>query len=559
MTSPAPFRGATTSSYNLLHQPAIELTGLDGRPAHVSLSSAILDADQYQGIISQVPTAMPSLLRRALLPITLGALGQPDPDIWEQRFRRGAFSDDERQTIENYLRAREDRFHLLGDTGRPFAQAPKLEASNGEIKPVSLLLPHIATGNNVPFFTPFTDRAGPELSPVEAFEALVHCLDWDTAALKSGAAGDPNVTGGTTKGNPTGPLGQLGVVIPLGTTLFHTLLLNTPARYGGAAPGDRPQWDGGEPPGPTWEERPPVGLMDLFTWPSRRIRLVAEVRPGGPVVTGVVCTAGDRISVLPEWEPHTLWRRAEDKKLKGRFVPMRHRSGKAAWRSFDALLALTREDGSSMQTSVLLDQAGTFVRDDRIPVDYPLRVAVYGIEYGTQSAVVANAIVDEVPLPVAALTSYDNAARSSVLEAVRQADRIRLALDRYQNDLRLAGGGDKLEWDKGSHAGAELIAALDTSVRRLLSGFQSSGSYEDLIEAGMRAWEQIVWDRCEAIAVQLRESAPPEAFFAVASKSDTKTAAPVARADRVLLDALRTTLLREAERRTPPRKGDEEQ
>lgn len=548
--------GSTPLNHELVSQPAVELTDLVGNRVEASLSTAILDAHRFSGLVTRIPTAVPSLLRRVFVPILLHSLGMPDPEVWEERFRRGSFSKKERSDIAQYFEAHHDRFWLLGDTDRPFAQTPGLESLSGGVKPINVLLPHITSGNGVPLFTPFTDGSGPELSPIEAFEAVLHCLDWDTAALKTGAAGDDKVTGGTTKANPTGNLGFLGVTIPLGTTFFHTLMLNIPTGWGGLRPGDLPQWARKDPPGPTWTIRPSDGPMDHFTWPSRRIRLVAEERPAGPVITGAVCTAGDRLSELPEEEPHTLWKRSLDKKLKGRFVPLRHRSGKAAWRSLDALLALARDDAAEMRTSVLLDQAGVFVREGRIPIDYPLRVAVFGLEYGTQSAVITNAIVDEMPLPVAALTSYDSFTRSSVLEAVEQADQLRLSLDRFQNDLREASGGDKLTWDTGSHTGTEFIASLDLTIRRLLAGFQSAGEDTELIEAGMRAWEQSLWSRCETIAAQLLESAPPESFIAIASKSRTRTASPVARADRLLKEALSSTLTREAVRRNPPRQGD---
>lgn len=558
MTSLETPRGTTRLNYNLVSQPAVELTDLEGGRGEVTLEAAVLDAHRFGGLVTRIPTAVPSLLRQVFVPILLHSLGKPDPDVWEERFRRGSFSTEEQADIAQYFEDHQDRFWLFGDTDRPFAQTPGLESLSGEVKPVSVLLPHITSGNGVPLFTPFTDGSGPVLAPIEAFEAVLHCLDWDTAALKTGAAGDPKVTGGTTKANPTGNLGFLGVTVPLGTTFFHTLMLNVPADWGGLRSGDLPQWARKEPPGPTWTVRPSNGLMDHVTWPSRRIRLVAQERPTGPVVTGAVCTAGDRRIELPEEEPHTLWKRSPDKRLKGRFMPMRHRSGKAAWRSLDALLALSHDDTAEVRTSVLLDQAGVFVREGRIPIDYPLRVAVFGLEYGTQSAVITNAIVDEMPLPVAALTSYDSFARSSVLEAVEQADRLRLSLDRYQNDLREASGGDKLTWDKGSHTGAEFIAALDLPIRRLLAGFQSAGEDTDLIEAGMRAWEQILWSRGETIAAQLLESASPESFIAIASKTRTRTASPVARADRLLKEALSDTLTRESKRRNPPRQGDQQ-
>lgn len=537
------------SRYDLLREHAVTLARADGTPAEVSLRTAILDADQYTDLITPLPTMIPALLRQMLLPIVMDALGPMDTDQWLERFERTSFSDDDRATFEGYFNAHRDCFDLFGQ--RPFAQTPGLEAATGEVKPVSILLPHIATGNNVPLRTAYTDAAGPRLSPAEAFWALVHCLCWDTAALKTGAANDPKVTGGTTKGNHTGPLGQLGVVVPLGRNLYHTLLLNL-LTFRHRDQQDRPQWSRPDAPGPCWEQREPEGMLDLFTWPSRRIRLVAEVAHGGTVVTGAVCTAGDRLSRTPEWEPHTLRRKAKDSQRGSEYAPMRHRSGKAAWQSLDALLALARgsdSDDSPVLTSELLDRFGGLVGAGEIAGDYPLRIAVFGFEYGAQSATVANAVLDQIPLPVASLAAESTETRRWLLESASQADQLRLALDRYQNDLRLARRAAPLPWDQGSHAGAELIAALDLPARRLLAGFQACADDRGRLKDGMCAWERIVWEASERIAERLAAALPPGALITVKSQSPAKTTSPEHQAKRKLDAARAKVLPREAARR----------
>ena len=561
----------TKTRHNLLQSHAVTAADLDGRPVAISLAQAILDAHLYRDLVVPVPTMVPALLRQVLVPIVMDALGPMNDAAWEARFQRGKFDVPDRETISAYFTRHADRFDLFGDHG--FGQTPGLTAKTGEVKPVSQLLPHIATGNNVPLFSPYTNATGPAFSPAEAFWAMVHCQCWDTAALKTGAVGDPKVAkNNTTSGNPTGPLGQLGVVVPLGRTLYDTLLLNALADAPRRANGDSPQWARERPPGPDWEERTPLGPLDLLTWQARRIRLIAEERPEGPVVTGVVCTAGDRINQLPEWEPHTLWKRSTKKARKGAYDPMRHRSGRAMWQGLDSLVALAHPtEASPVLTCEVLQRIGDLAASELIADDYPLRVATFGLEYGKHSSVVDNAIVDELPLPVAMLATDNARVRTLLLQAAEQADRLRMRLDFFQTDLRTAAGGDKLDWDKGSHAGAELIAALDIPARRLLAGFQAAGGDYEQLEAGMRAWEQVAWLHTKQIADSLLATVPPESLIAAGRKpkpaasgtststgetearhSTRLTTGPVERARRELRKAMRSVLPREAERRRLP-------
>jgi len=120
-----------------------------------------------------------------------------------------------RRDARAYLDRHAERFDLF-HPDFPFAQVAGLHTVKDETKPVSLLLPAVATGNNVPLFSARTEADPPALTPAEAARALLAAQCWDTAAIKSGAAGDPQVKYGKTTGNPTGPLGQLGVVVPWG-------------------------------------------------------------------------------------------------------------------------------------------------------------------------------------------------------------------------------------------------------------------------------------------------------------------------------------------------------
>jgi len=225
-------------TFDLVREPWVPVLS-GGTRVDVSLQDALTRADEWDGLALEEPIQVVALLRQVLLPVVLDALGAPrNATEWSRRWNAGAL-DGER--LAAYLAEHADRFDLFHPE-HPFAQVGGLRTAKNESKPASLLLPAAATGNNVPLFSARTEGDPPTLTPAEAARALLAAHCWDTAAIKSGAVGDPEAKAGKTTGNPTGPVGQLGVVIPIGPTLASTLLLNTLILPQGLAIEDRPQW-----------------------------------------------------------------------------------------------------------------------------------------------------------------------------------------------------------------------------------------------------------------------------------------------------------------------------
>lgn len=496
-------------NFNLVDEPWIPVEAGVAN-IEVSITDALERASELGRISgADAPTMPIVILRQVLLPIVLDAFGMPRSRTeWGERWSRGHFDP---AVVESYLEEHRARFDLFHPE-QPFAQVGGLEAVNGEYKPSSLLMPALAAGNTVPLWAARTEADPPALRPAQAARWLLHTHGWDTAAIKSGAVGDPAVTGGKTMGNPTGPLGQLGVVMPIGRTLFETLLLNLPINEDGLAPEDVPQWR--RPPAtPVWDKRMPLGYLDLFTWQSRRVGLIPEEDPdtGEVRVSSVVVAAGDRMPATPLYDPHTTWRVIE-KPAKGE-PPMRPRrliSGKAAWRGLDSLLALPAVlDGQKqVETSRLLSQISALQLTRQLGGTYPLRVEVVGIEYGSKSAVIENVIADSIPLPLAALLA-DGRVRSTVERLAEDAESLAAAVNRLDGDLRQASGGDPTPWNQGQRPGTEVIQLLDPVVRRILAGLRDR---PDLVDRALDAWEivarEIVWQ----VGDRLFASVTPSAF-----------------------------------------------
>lgn len=543
--------------FNLLEEAWLPVRHRDGGSTRVSLRTALLQAHEVRGLSLEVPTLLPAVLRQTLLPLMAGALGAPgSAEEWGKRYAAGRFTREQRTEIENYVTKWRGHFGLF-DAERPFAQVGGLESLSGETKPVTLLIPSVATGNNVPMFTAVTEAHAFSLPPQEAALWLVHAQCWDTAAIKTGAKGDEQAAKGKTTGNPTGPLGQFGVIVPEGATLYETLLLNTPVVPDGLPAGDRPQWESPSPAGSGWRSRPARGLLDAWTWQSRSIRLIPQESDQGVAVSRVVVCAGDRLtSVRPEYEWHTAWTyTAKPKKGQAPVRPRRHRSAEHAWQGLGALLALGRgpEDGDGPRASGLLEQLAMLEEAGHLPPALPLRVRTCGVVYGNQSAIVEDVLADSLPLPTAALAA-DSRTQRAVLDAAEQADRVGQALNRLSADLRRAEGSDPLPWDKGQRPAVAFLQATDDPMRRLLRGLQAEADDEDRIEQGMQAWEQILYHLAWNAADHLLAAASPVTFVGRTKDGHTYRAA---KARAGFAGALRRVLTRETEARTADGEADE--
>ncbi|WP_331743877.1 type I-E CRISPR-associated protein Cse1/CasA (plasmid) [Streptomyces sp. NBC_00873] len=518
---------------DLVRQGWLSATGLGGEHGTVGLLEALTGAHGIRRLDLPVPTMLPAVLRQTLLPVVFDALGVPrSREEWARRLRRGAFSDEEKEKLADYLGLRYgDRFRLLSE--RPFAQVAGLLALNGETKPSALLVPSAASGNNVPLFSAQSEADYLDLTSAQAALWLLHVHCWDTAAIKTGAVGDGQAKLGKTTGNPTGPLGQLGVIVPTGRTLYETLLLNTPILPDGLDPVDRPQWAWDErpvssgvksPAGPEWSARPATGLLDLLTFQSRRIRLIPTDTEQGLRVRQVVVCGGDRLTATPEQEPHTAWNHtAKPKAGQPARRPRRHTSGRTAWQGLAALLALSVPvDGDGPYTSLLLRQISDLHADQHLSAGFALGVETCGLEYGNQSAVVENAIADTLPLPVASLLADDDWLRVTVLECVEQSDKVGRALDTLHSDLRRACGGEPLPRDKGERPSARLLHAVDDKMRRLLAGLRTIGDDYDLLERAQEAWEITLHRAARREAEALIAALPPQAVIGRTKKINGK-------------------------------------
>lgn len=529
----------TQAGANVATDPLIPVLGPDG-PVGVSLAGALIDGHRLKGLSLERPLSALPIVR--ILAALVLRVFEPTTGNIQRLWDAGQF---DAETVQRYLTKHHDRFELF-DPEHPFLQVGGLLPSSGPPKGTSGLLLQVATGNNVPLFSPYTEADAIPLHPTDALLGLLTTLGWDTAAIKSGAVGDPKVSAGKTTGNPTGPLGQLGAVMPIGRNLFETILLNVP--LGPRVAGDRPTWE--RDLSPAWEIRQPIGLMEWLTWPSRRVRLFLD--PTGESVVAAVIAAGDRVSFTPMFEPHTRWRSTKGDVVAHR--PRRWPPGTQAWRGLDTLVTLARLDsGASDEAGApprLIDQ----LRDEGLELEpsYPLNLLCLGVAYGNMSAVVEDVFVDTLPLPVASLRGESrHGVAEAILMVTASAEKVRRALNGLSDNLRVIAGADKLPWDAGVHPGNDAMGLLTEPTRRFLVGLQREPQrYRDGLLAWQRVAEQVAW----SVAQPMLDQAPPQSFVGRDVKSGSaERRIRLADAEAWFRKGLREALLALFESRTQPR------
>lgn len=435
-------------SFNLIDRPWIVAQSLDGTVAEVSLLELFERSHELRAIAGDLPTQTFALTRLALAVLHRAVYGPQDAEQWAELWRRPTLPVEE---IAGYLGEYRDRFDLL-HAETPFFQVADLHTARDEAFGLQRLIADVPNGE--PFFTTRIAEGLAHLLYPEAARWLVHCQAYDPSGIKSGAVGDPRVTGG--KGYPIGVAwtGNLGGILLEGPTLRETLLLNLVTwafTDSVSGEGDTPVWE--RDPHDEREEiaagRAPLGPVDLYTWQSRRVRLHSL---DGQIVA-VLIANGDKLTPQNQHttEPGTGWRRsqAQEKKL-GKplvYMPREHAPERAMWRGLASLLPSAigerqRNEGAKAIAPRVLEWAGQLRELGLIPHHYVVRVRAIGAVYGSQQSVIDEVIDDELTMDIALLQETNRALGALAADAATDADAAAQALAQLASNLARAAGGD---------------------------------------------------------------------------------------------------------------------
>ncbi|MFI9388581.1 type I-E CRISPR-associated protein Cse1/CasA [Kutzneria sp. NPDC052558] len=495
-------------SYNLIDQPWITVRHHGGTPEDMSIMDTFRRAHEVQGLGGEVPTQS-FAITRLLLAIVHGAVEGPrDLDQWKDLWGKETLPV---KAIERYLNKRRTRFDLF-DPVTPFFQVADLRTAKGEVSELNKLIADVPNGH--PYFT---TRLGPidSLDIPEAARWLVHCQAFDPSGIKSGAVGDTRVKGG--KGYPIGVgwSGLLGGVLAEGATLRETLLLNLIAYDGG----NRSRWaeDGAawerDHLGPGESPRTPAGPRDLYTWQSRRIRLVRD----GDHVTGVLICNGDRLTPqnMHDLEPHTAWRRSkpQEKKLGMPLVymPRGHDPDRAIWRGLQSMLpgAEKPQDGNAAAAvSPLMLEWIARLTLTAIDPDHRIRLRTVGMTYGSQSATTDDIIDDALDIHTLLLGADSAGLVDAAVQCVQAAELAARAVGNLAGNIATAAG--RREVDGPTSRATELAyARLDDLFRTWIS---TLGAGDDPTERKAE-WHHTAYNAVRELGDQLIDQASPTAWI----------------------------------------------
>lgn len=540
-------------SYNLVDEAWIPVALTNGKETMMSLREVFHRSQEIRSLSCELPT-MNIVILRLLLAILERALvlryedyAEDDPiALWAELWNAGQLPLD---LIDEYFDQWHDAFDLFAPE-RPFMQDPGLTATNGKVADARKL--RSASENKAQLFPMVLNNAGPinaQCAPEaplvmefdEAARWLLHVQAFDTGGIKTGVKGDPKVKGGKRHGSSPGWLGNVGPIFVEGTTLFDTLLYNLILSDGISAvdqlfvPDDLPAWE--RPLEEVYASREPWGFADLYTWQSRRVRLVPNELNQ---VDGVVLTYGATLDYInkQDLEPMSAWHRSErfekERNELEVYLPIRHNPEKALWRGLDALLPSIDLEAKGIRMPGVLQWLGVLTDDPEVqlPQDVVLRAHAVGFIYGTQNACINDAIDDTLGIPVALLDPQNSSLISLAqycVEATQNAVKSYVAFARKIAQAQGASG-DALK-GPASQAEAEAYYVLGQKFEEWLVSLTSE---TDPIEARNR-WFDSAWRSLRMLASHDLASLGPAALV---GRMKDGVWYGAAQAERVLLASL---------------------
>lgn len=501
-------------SFDLTRQSWLPVQLIDGSPASLSLCGVFARAGEIRRLAGDIPTQDFALLR-LLLAIAHDALDGPaDLDAWAELWDAQApFA-----RVPGYLDEHRERFDLLHPRA-PFFQTAGLRTSNNEVFALNRIIADVPNGD--PFFT--ARFPGPErITFAEAARWAVHVHAYDTSGIKTGVVGDPRAKNGKAYPQGVAWAGNLGGVVAEGGTLRETLLMNliSADSRDADAVGDRPAWrrsptgPGAAPDLESGAERRPSGVRDLYTWQSRRLRLVAD----GEGVHGVVLTYGDPLAQQNMYaaEPMTGWRRsqAQEKKLSRPLVymPREVDPARAAWRGLAALVAPREEGGPARGEPApflrpgVVEWLARLCNERLLPKGTLIRVRTCGAVYGTQQSVIDEIAEDTVAMAVLLLSEADRALGQAAADAVADAEAAVRTLGDLAADLARAAGSES---DSGKDTARDAGFGVLDGLFRVWLGAIHEGDNPEELRAG---WQRIVRREISRLGNGLVEAAGEAAW-----------------------------------------------
>lgn len=493
--------------FNLLTEPWIRVRLRDNTVREVSLTEALVSAQDYADLAGEMPTQNAAVLRLLLAVLftvfsRVDAKGESRPlmqsddalERWSALWQLGHFP---AEPVRDYLEQWKDSFWLFHPT-HPFWQVPTL--SNGiAFDGKKLNGERAESGNKTPLFQNISKTECAVLTYAQAARWLIYQNGYDERGGRPKAGNKPR--------HGVGWLGQIGFVAVKGKNLYETLLRNMVFSTGQNAIQ--------EEQAPCWEREQirteqsveivmPKNQAELLTLQSRRILLIrSEEMPG---VVGYEVLGGDYWDSENAFgEQMTLWRRTSKENEKVTYEPQQHEMGKQLWRELPAML-----DPESRKPGVLIwNQKLQSLRI--LSKKEQIVISMVGIRYDDQGASVKDVYTDQLEMQLATLNDLGRKWTVRINREVQRCEETAKNIGTLCMELKLAGGLDynKVKGFKDKQkvtedARAQFYFVVDQPFRQWLQAIDPE--QDDPDEAALR-WQT----RARSIAEKLGKQMVMEA------------------------------------------------
>ena len=493
--------------FDLLTEPWIRVRLKDNTVQEVSLTEALVSAQDYVDLAGEMPTQDAAVLRLLLAVLftvfsRVNVKGEPEPlekrgqalRRWSELWQLGHFP---AEPIRDYLEQWKDRFWLFHPT-HPFWQVPTLcngiafggKKLNGE---------RAESGNKTPLFQNVSKTECEVLSYAQAARWLIYQNGYDERGGRPKAGNKPR--------HGVGWLGQIGFVAVKGKNLYETLLRNM------AFPTEQDALR--EEQQPCWEREQvraeqsvkivmPKNQAELLTLQSRRILLKrSETVPG---VVGYEVLGGDYWDSENAFgEQMTLWSRTSKKNEKMTYKPQQHEAGKQLWREIPSMLDPEGRKPGVLTWNQQLQSLRILSRKEQIVLN------MVGIRYDNQEASVKDVYTDQLAMQLAVLDELSRPWTVRINQEVERCEKAAESIGVLCKELKLAGGldynqvkGFKETQKVTEDARAQFYFAVDQPFRQWL---QEIDPEQDDPDEAVQRWQA----QARSIAEELGEQMVMEA------------------------------------------------
>ena len=484
--------------FNLLQEPWMRVRLPDNTVQEVSLTDALLHAQDYVDLAGEMPTQDAAMLRLLLAVLftvfsRVNAAGEPEPleeeddalARWDELWKLGKFP---QEPLRDYLERWKDRFWLFHPE-RPFWQV--VEAAIGtEYNAAKLNGEMSESSNKLRLFPLYAGAGKSQLTYAQAARWLLYVNGYDDTSAKPKGKGLPSVGAGW--------LGKLGFIQAVGENLFETLMLNLTLLQDGQKMWSEnlPCW---ELDVPRSEERTQIICPDnpaqLLTLQSRRLLLHRE----NGKVDGFALLGGDFFTPSNAFtEQMTVWRNRAKKNDAAEFAPCRHDPAKQFWREFPAVFCRADEENARQPGIVRWIET---LQDKRLNILNPQRkihFRISGMQYGDKDFFVNDSFCDELTFQAALLDELGRAWQLRITNEIERCEKAAALVGYLAKDIAIAAG-DKND-TAGGAARTQFYFLVDQPFRQWL---QAIDTERDDPDAAVQRWQAQVRSLAEKLGKQM--------------------------------------------------------